>query len=242
MGLKRPVAVESWHRKHIEHEGNDLEDNVNAGAIEAGIKERPPVEELDAQRRPAGGEPGLAWRYLSSLARPTYWRGSSVAVQVVLPRIERTLVTLGWAEPFVASNQYLAYTMVKETPEPIQIGLHWTRLLVRQINAKCQEVGAPLVVLMVPAAIQAEEARYADFLAKVTAKDRYAFDRVVTHDRFVSQLRADGVIVVDPLRALAKDAANGPSAYHREGHWNRRGHAAAAAALAPVLRELLKEP
>lgn len=224
------------------YEGNDPEDNINAGAIEAGIRSAPQPTDGEEVARKVGGEPGVARRYLNGLTRPEYWRGSSVAVQVLLPRVERTLVRLGWIEPFVASNQMLAYTMVREPPEPIQIALHWTRVLIRQIDERCRSAGADLVVLMIPAAIQAEPARYEQFLARVTEKDRYAFDRVATHQRLVDGLREDGVTVVDPLPALTERALPDESAYHREGHWNRRGHAIAAEVLETVLRERLQSP
>jgi len=223
------------------YEGNDLEDNINAGAIEAGIREAPPSSEGDGSPRSAGAVPGVARRYLIGLGHAAFWRGSSVAVQMVLPRIEGVLVKLGWIEPFVASNQMLAYTMVRESPEPILIALHWTRLLVGQVEERCRAIDASLVVLMVPAAIQAEPKRYDQFLAQVTEKDRYAFDRTATHDRLVESLRGDGITVVDPLAALSKDAVENGSTYHREGHWNRRGHSVAADVLEPVLRGLLTE-
>ena len=48
-----------------------------------------------------------------------------------------------------------------------------------------------------------------------------------------------GIVVVDSLPVLEQSARDGHSAYHREGHWNSRGHSLAAELLAEPLRQAL---
>jgi hypothetical protein len=47
--------------------------------------------------------------------------------------------------------------------------------------------------------------------------------------------------VVDVLPQLEAEITAGRDCYHREGHWNAHGHEVAAAALAPVLAEVLRQ-
>ncbi len=216
------------------YEGNDLEDNIRAGARRHGLL--PSKEEETRRRRESERTGPLLARFLRGVRHPPFWIGSSSTVQFLLPGLEATLVSLGLLGEQVPTNQFLNWMIAREPPGTVLIGLGYTQQLLRELRERCQTLGADLVVLVIPAAIQADPARFDDLMSWYPPAQRAQFDRTAFHDQLVQALRGEGLTVVDMLGPLEKEARAGRPPYHREGHWNAWGHACAAAEMVPVLK------
>ena len=97
------------------------------------------------------------------------------------------------------------------------------------------------MLLVIPAAIQAEPARFDGFLELQVATERSRYSRTALHERIVRMIRDASVRVVDPLAALSTRAAAGRPCYLRAGHWNAAGHRIEADLLVPELADVLRE-
>lgn len=219
------------------YEGNDLEDNMRAGARRYGLLPNKEEQERRKKESERAAGPPLP-RFLGGVRRVPFWLGSSSTIQFLLPGIEATLVKLRLISEQVPTNQFLNWMIEPEPPGTLLIGLSYTQQLLRELRDRCREIGADLVVLVIPAAIQADPARFADLLSWYPQERREQFERTAFHGKLVAALRGEGLAVVDMLGPLEKEARAGRPAYLREGHWNAWGHERAAAELAPVLREL----
>ena len=212
------------------YEGNDLNDNMRAGAISLGLIRRPAIEPPLLRR------PGLGTFFLDKVRKPTYWLGSSSAAQSIRPRIEPWLVEVGLLPKQVPTNQMLNWMLSRTPTQEVAMGQEWTTQLLGRIRDLAAGRSAVTVVLMIPAVIQASPSRFAEFVdARGGPADRY--DRVGFHERFVTALLDRGFAVVDPLARITAEAEAGRESYYREGHWNARGHQIAAELLMEELRK-----
>ena len=216
------------------YEGNDLQDN-----LEAAVRPRRAFPS-PAPAGAAAGPRALLVPFLRAVLHSRFWVGSSAALQYVLPTIERPLVRLG-VPPLVPTNDVLDQSLMVSRQPLVVAALAWTRDALARIARQCADRGADLVVLLIPAAIQAEPVRFDDFLAQHPAAQRKGYSRTRLHQDLLEMVRTLGVRIVDPLPRLEAEALAGRPCYHREGHWNARGHAVAAELLRPVLAELLAE-
>lgn len=188
-------------------EGNDLQDTWS--------HRRGPGEATRGQG--ATGRPiEPAIRFLAALAGSRFWLASSSLLQ--LGRID--------GRPTRVMEMAL-----EETPPPA-IDEMTDALLdeLAAVAARCRDRDAELLVLLVPAIVQAEPARFEAFVSR---RPGHRFDRTAFHDRLRRRLTEAGLTVVDPLDRLQRENADGRACYYREGHWNERGHAVAAELLAP---------
>jgi hypothetical protein len=211
------------------YEGNDLEDNVNARARGA------------AHASPAPGPVdtrAALVRFLHGVIRARFWFGSSAAFQYALPTVERPLVWLHVISPLVPTNAMLDMSLLVSPPPAIEDALATTREALEALSARCAALHADLIVLVIPAAIQAEPARWEDFLGLHPAAQRSSYSRTALHDGLVRMIRSLGVRAVDPLPRLAAEAGAGRPCYHREGHWNAAGHRLAADLLVTELADV----
>ena len=138
----------------------------------------------------------------------------------------------------VSTEVMLDRSLMIAPPPVVAEALARTREALAALVRRCGELGADLVVLVIPAAIQAEPARFQDFLAQHREATRGSYSRTQLHRHLVDMVRTLGIRVADPLPRLEAEAEAGRPCYHREGHWNAAGHALAADLLQPVLAEL----
>jgi hypothetical protein len=218
------------------YEGNDLEDNLREAARLPQPAAAPPAPDPAVPLREA-----MLLRYLRGVRRLGFWLGSSSAFQYLLPTVERLRVRLGLDPLSVPSNSILDQSLRTGTPPLIEQALAATREAYRALALRCRELGADLIVLLIPAAIQAEPARFQDFLRLHDEASRGSYSRTELHRHLIDMLAGLGIRVVDPLPALTAEAEAGRPCYHREGHWNARGHALAADLLVPVLAEIVAD-
>lgn len=222
------------------YEGNDLHNNVQAGGRRHGILPRG-EKDVVSRHRPDPPGPALL-RYLNGVLRPPFWRGSSSTVQYLLPTIQSRLAGLGWVDRTVPLTRLLGLMLRREQDPLVKVASWYTLDLLTQIQERCRELGAALVVTLIPAAVQADPSLFDTFLSRTPEGRREELDRTAFHLRLVRSLKEKGFIVVDSLGALEEAARAGASPFYDEGHLNRRGHAILSELLAPVLRELLRKP
>jgi len=224
------------------YEGNDFQDNLRMGGRREGL--------LPARRQPGAAKPQppmqpmppgpVLSRFLRGVLRAPFWLGSSSTVQFLLPSIRARLAERGWIDRHVPMNRQLQLLLEREPPVFLQLAYHYTFKLLLKMQAQCLELGADLVVLLIPAAVQAEPSRFETLLAQTAPERRALLDRIAGHARLVSGLEERGLQVVDTLAALEQAAREHRAPFHNEGHLNRRGHVLVRDLLAPVLRELLR--
>ncbi|MFG0317778.1 MAG: hypothetical protein ACF8XB_10930 [Planctomycetota bacterium JB042] len=225
------------------YEGNDLEDNMKLEGRRLGKVSS--IEEDEAreaaERRTGRARFGLA-AFVRGVRRPAYWLGASSAVQLVLPGLEERLVRRGWIEPFVPANRMVTGMLRKSPPPYVGIGRAHLSIVLGRLRERCDALGAAMVVLLIPAAVQADERRFERFVEARPAAARDGFERRRFHDRLAAGLRADGHVVLDPIDRLEEAARDGDDPYLREGHWSAAGHRIAAELLLPaVSRALLRD-
>ncbi len=224
---------------------NDLEDNMRHEARALSLKLAPPEPAPDAAAagaiatRPELPAAQSAARCLAAAAHLPFWIGSSALAQSAWPTVEPWFVRAGLVLPFVASNYGLTFCMRKELPPLFAAGRVRTLDLFERIRDAARAHDAALIVLVIPAAIQASEARYRDFVAARPAEERPKLDRTAFVRSLDADLRARGIVVVDPIETLEREEAAGRACYFREGHWNAHGHEVGADALVPALRSAI---
>ena len=103
----------------------------------------------------------------------------------------------------------------------------------------CRLQESELLVLVIPACIQAEPERWDRYLDTFHAEESESFSRTRFHEELVGELMSRGHRTIDMLPKLEAESRAGRPCYHTEGHWNARGHALAAQALLPRVRALL---
>jgi hypothetical protein len=214
------------------YEGNDLADNLHGE--QPGPRRGSPPPASDTAMVPPSPLPG----FLRAVQRLGFWVGSSALVQYALPLVESHLRRLGVRALDVPSNAMLDACLLRTPPTDVEEALARTVAALEALREQARP--AELIVLLVPAAIQAEPARYAEFLAAHPRAARDAYARTDFHTRLAARIRALGIVTVDPLPALEATALAGHPGYHREGHWNAVGHRIGADLLAPVLAERLR--
>jgi hypothetical protein len=191
-------------------EGNDLQDNL------AGLEHR---ETPGAAPTPGPIPP---WRFLASTVGVPFWRTSSSTLQLRRVDGRPTLV--------------LQQAMLAAPPPRIEVMRSALLAELGALAATCDELGADLVVLLVPGRVQVDPLAFEAFAARHPGQ---RFERRGFHDRLAADIERMGILVVDPLPRLEAGAAAGETAYHPEGHWNRRGHAVAAELLETAVGPLV---
>jgi hypothetical protein len=209
------------------YEGNDLEDNLDAMARLTPSFTSVPVE-----------PDNLAIPFLTRAGRERFWAGSSASFQYVRPIIDRVLARLGVQPPV---PPVLDQSLLIAAPPLIADALAETRKAMGALASRCADMDADLIVLMIPAAIQAEPARYDDFVTMHPVAQRKSYSRTQLHERLMRLVRQTGARVVDPLPQLEAEALTSRLCYRREGHWNAAGHKLAADLLVPVLADVFAQ-
>ena len=213
------------------YEGNDLEENLVRARTVSEAPHAPPPGPPPPPR-------SALVPFLRGIGRPRFWIGSSAAVQYLLPAIDRPLAWLGIVSPLLPTNAFLDARLLLSSPPEVRDALATTREVLAAIAQQTAQRGADLIVLIIPAAIQADAERFRDFLALHREPRRTAYSRTQLHREVVELVRGLAIRDVDPLPALEAAARAGRRCYYREGHWNAAGHALAAELLEPVLVEV----
>ncbi len=216
------------------YEANDFQDNWSSlprsstSSVPAGEAPRPDPTSLAPIRV-----------FLRNLGNFGVWSTSSAVVQKHRAPIERALVRLGLIDPVVHSNLFLNECLRVPPPEFLEPLREALLAELGKIREGCLERSADLVVLVIPAAIQADPPRFEEFLRLHAEQERSVLSRTAFHERLVADLEREGFLVVDTLGRLEAEERAGRDGYHAEGHWNAHGNRVAAELLIPVLRELL---
>jgi hypothetical protein len=190
----------------------------------ARVKNYPlPAAAPPAQARPAAGSAALSW------ARARLRDGA--------PRAHDALARLGlWppVEPGELPIEMAVY--LRDPPEPAVQAWLQTEHLLRLLAGETARNGAALVIAYIPSKMEVAERDWA------VTRNRYRLDEREFDRGRVARLlartgRALGVPVLDLTGALrAADGGPGRGPYFdRGGHWNARGHAVAAGAIAAAL-------
>jgi hypothetical protein len=225
------------------YEGNDFVDNLMGQAREEGITPQLEDAEIEARRKVPRSlrklnDQGFT-TFLHALTQPAYWCGSSATLQWILPRVEDTLANWGIIDRFAPVNSFLRQYMAREPTSLVPLAMQQALIQLAKLRDRCRELGAALVILVIPVSIQAEPLRFEAFLATLPSSEASRYERTRAHDSFVQLLKEEGFSAIDPLPRLESEALAGRSGYHREGHWNAHGHAIAADLLVPRLAEIL---
>lgn len=191
-------------------EDNDLQENWSA-------MQQPTDGSLGQQRGPI-----TPYRFLRTAATPPFWRTSSSLLQLRRTDGRPTLVLeQALRSPPAEAIQPLREALLEE---------------LAAIGSLCRELDADLVVLLIPAIVQAAAERYAAFEARHAD---VVYSRTAFHDGLLADLRGAGLTVIDPMEQIAAMLAAGTTPYFREGHWNARGHSLATTLLFEAVAPLL---
>jgi len=163
---------------------------------------------------------------------PAFWRPLATANR---RGANPWLARAGLRDVRARPNAFLDLCLRVPEPETVTEARTAALRQVAGIRATCDELGAELIVLLAPAAIQVERDRFESFVSRQPPVPGRHFDRLACHRELAAALAAAGVRVVDMLPPLEAASRAGVTSYHDEGHWNEHGHAAAAAALLPAL-------
>ncbi|MFH2000761.1 MAG: hypothetical protein ABIK28_13850, partial [Planctomycetota bacterium] len=223
------------------YEGNDFSDTLNT-EMRAKLMTPEQREEAKADRLKKQSLKKMSvGEFLSGITHKPFWLGSSVTVQVLFNRFESLLVRMGLKDPYVASNHFLDECLMNNPPYYVPLSQERVIFTLNTLREQCKKLNAELVVLIIPALIQAESERFHDFLNNHPAELRQDYDRLRFHNELMDVLKKDGFLYLDMLDPLEKQAKRGKSGYHREGHWNALGHHLAADLLAPLLAEVFEK-
>ena len=204
------------------YQGNDFQDN--ASAADRPIPPAPPAEP-GCLPGPPRQDPLV--RLLRLARHRAFWNETSALLQIGSGR--------GTGLPSRFVGESLAGDPKGRVAPLVERGL----AELRGIREDAAALGAELVVLLIPNGIQAEPSRFDAWVALQPEEQRAGFQRTRFHAELARRLEGEGFLVVDPLAELEASAASGTSGFHREGHWNGRGHAIAARLLEPVVAGLL---
>jgi hypothetical protein len=201
-------------------EGNDFQDTAWAKLVEQAPAPPPESAPVPAPKLPAR-------RALDQLRRPEFWRDTSALKQVGSHR--------GTGLPSVFMKHALSGQLTEEhaamTPGVVDA--------LTSMQARCRALGAEFFVLLIPSPVQADPARFEQYVSVRLGADPADYTRTGFHEELGGRLRDAGLTVVDPMLELEASIAGGEPCYHVEGHWNAAGHRAAGSALRAALAPLL---
>jgi hypothetical protein len=228
--LGEELDIASKLRKQAQRRAVSMRPQLRSRRSEPAASPDPPVR--------VGGLRVLA-TYLRATTQYSYWKATSATARVFEVWFEGLFLRWGLiGRDGVLWDRVLTESFRKDRPSFVGRAQQLVLESMQSIRAACAEIGASLVVLVIPAAAQAEPARFSELRGHFDEQDRSSLDRTAFHADFVRALAQD-LCVVDMLPTLEQAARNGRPSYHREGHWNAAGHALAADRLVPVLEELL---
>lgn len=220
-------------------EDNDLQECLFAQrASEAASKlkrpEQPQDQEIVEVREP---ERGPLRSFAARAAEPEFWR---TLATVNRSGTAHLLTRAGLRDSRARANVFIELCLRRPAPARVTEAREAALVQIRALAAECRAGDLDLIVMVAPAAIQADERSFRAFAAQQTLEPDQTSSRSAFHEGFIEDLRADGFVVVDMLPSLEALTARGVDCYHSEGHWNERGHAAAAEQLIPVLKRVLE--
>lgn len=224
-------------------EANDFQDNWSrrdaaaGGDAEApGAAEEVPVARLECGLRE---QPGRLDPFVREALHGAFWKSLESDLEKQGRWVQGTLGRWG-LRTRSRTNKFLDLALLREPP-PVVGEVEGSVLeTLEGIRGDCRALGAELVVMVIPALVQADPEVHADFLSLQPADERGRYDRTAFHTAFVAELGARGFAVLDTLGFAEAERRAGRPVYHAEGHWNAHGHALAADRLVPLLREFLR--
>jgi lysophospholipase L1-like esterase len=194
------------------------------------------VEAANNATRLDGGTPALAAAPPDRMARFTQWRRRqirrSVVLQVVRLRVTTLVDRFGWRPEIDPPLR----TFLADAPPEIDRGLAVTREAVSRLHALTDSQGAALVVVLLPARFQIDDADYGR-LKEIVARSGKVLERDGATRRFKAALADLGVPVFDVLPALREAAATSDVYMQSTAHLTPYGHQALASILARDLAE-----
>jgi hypothetical protein len=120
-------------------------------------------------------------------------------------------------------------------PRFVESGWPLTQRLLQELRARLQPRGTPLVVLLIPSALQIDPSlqRVLTELASPRAPIQAFLRDPQRPQRMLADFcHGEGLACVDPLPALLQSTGQGERAYYPiDGHWTPAAHALAAAAV-----------
>ena len=122
-------------------------------------------------------------------------------------------------------NSHVLGLLEKKQNSSIQQGWGLTRLLFREMKKMSAEMGAPVVVFLIPLRLQVSEQSLRSFLeAHDIVSDQIVLDRP---QRDMTQIGSDeGIEVIDLLAEFRRSEKNSPDQLYLavDGHWTAAGH------------------
>lgn len=208
------------------YEGNDFFDNLISEARSEGL-----LAEREKDKEGGEADEVLLVDYLKGVTRLSFWLGSSAMLQKLRPGLE----ILPRKTP---TNRHLDQMMLRDMPNHIAMARDRALFWLARIRERCQEAGADLIVMVIPAVIQASPDRFELYRSRKGSRSRDRYDRTSFHDGFVTNLEEQGFVFLDMMEPLESREAKGEPCYYQEGHWNTAGHACASECLVPLLAEM----
>jgi hypothetical protein len=133
-------------------------------------------------------------------------------------------------------NTHVAGLLAKEQTASIKRGWNMTRLLFRKMKQRSAEIGAPLVVFLIPLRMQISDRNLQGFLdGHDMTRDQIILDQP---QRTMMQIgTVEGIMVMDLLTGFRRQEKMAPDRLYleEEGHWTAAGHRLAADLVADQL-------
>lgn len=227
--------------------GNDLLDAVDFAGLPGAADLRAPDRTYRAPRNPElDGLPSPNWTMAlidAVLARSRLLGAAAAAAKSRLQggALDDQPGALRFPDPRIGTVLLPAYRLSTVDPasSTVQDGLRITGLCLRDVAGQCRAAGARCVVLAIPT----KEYAYAEWLrSRGTPHDGLAALHAAesaARAAVFAAARAAGCELADlaPACVTALAAGQSPWPPGSDGHLNRHGHALAAQALVPLLRQ-----
>ena len=122
-------------------------------------------------------------------------------------------------------NTHVVGLIEKEQTESIKRGWGMTQLLFRKMKQRCSEMGAPLVVFLIPLRIQISDINLQRFLESHDMnRNRIILDKPQRTMRQIGSV--EGIMVIDMLANFRQKEKMTPDQLYlvEDGHWTAVGH------------------
>jgi lysophospholipase L1-like esterase len=189
--------------------------------------------------RPTFGQRAAAFAKHSRLLHFAGQRGRLLRHRIAAPRPKPAAQTPYYPEDLDADTSHWAVFRVPLTPR-FEAAFQVTEALITGLRDSCAARGVPLVLFAWPQKVEIDSQARALELRHY-GYDPAWFDLEAPYVRLGRLADRLGVPFLHPRAAFERDAARTPLFFQRDGHPNAAGHAAAAAALEPTLRDVLHE-
>jgi lysophospholipase L1-like esterase len=158
-----------------------------------------------------------------SVLQPIYWKRGSSLYRTIEERLTILAMKRGWIEAPAVVNRNLLDSFREEPGIVIRRALRVLEPLLAEWRRRAGEEGCEMVLVLIPAKIQCEPERLADFLRAVGERpDEY--DPTLVNRRIAEAAAKAGIPLLDLLPAMRERMQAGQRTYFLEGHLDREGH------------------